>query len=196
MNVKYISIIYNIQHIYIYTCIAIHDTYMYTYITIHDTYMCTNMCMYIYMCVCFVFSIDKYIHDIKWVYMIPVPGPVAPPMVWSPTPWPRIFHFHGIYSILDAKPHISIVFAPVWMENLIFLPILPILPTGPIHLPHPQGGGRNHDQGGETIYTQLPFTGERGWTMTVGGRGGSSNLEHIYTYTLYYVYIYIYIYMI
>ena len=41
-------------------------------------------------------------------------------MVWSPTPWPRIFHFHGIYSILDAKPHISMVFAPVWMENLIF----------------------------------------------------------------------------
>ena len=53
--------------------------------------------------------------------MIPVPGPVAPsPIVWSPTPWPRIFHFHGIYSILDAKLHISMVFAPVWMENLIF----------------------------------------------------------------------------
>ena len=28
--------------------------------------------------------------------------------------------FHGIYSILDAKLHISMVFAPVWMENLIF----------------------------------------------------------------------------
>ena len=51
------------------------------------------------------------------------PGPrsrSSPPMLWSPTPWPRIFHFHCTYSILDAKPRISMVFAPVWMENLIF----------------------------------------------------------------------------
>jgi len=58
----------------------------------------------------------------KYIYMYEyVPGPVAaPPVVWSPTPWPRIFHFHGLFSMWDAKPHISMVFAPVWVENLIF----------------------------------------------------------------------------
>ena len=50
----------------------------------------------------------------------PVPNPPSSPTGMVPTPWPRIFHVHGIYSILDAKPHISMVFAPVWMENLIF----------------------------------------------------------------------------
>ena len=92
----------------------------------------------------------------------------------------------------DLESFISMVFTAFWMQNLIFqwylhqfgwyhlliyiyigtkeysyiTSWLPILPTGPTHLPHPQGGGGNHDHGGETIYTQLPFTGERGGTMT------------------------------
>ena len=114
--------------------------------------------------------------------MIPVPGPVAPPMVWSPTPWPRIFHFHGIYSMLDAKPHISVVFAPVWMVSLIYIYIyigtkeysyitswLPILPTGPTHLPHPQGGGGNHDHGGGDYIHPTPIH-----------RGKGGNHDYLY----------------
>ena len=153
---------YNIQYIYIYIYMHCNTWYLYVYIHYNTWYLYVYKHLYVYIYMCFVFSIDKYIHDIKWVYMIPVPGPVAPPMVWSPTPWPRIFHFHGIYSILDAKPHISIVFAPVWMENLIFLPILP---TGP----YPQGGGG----GSSNLEHDIMYI-------------------HIYIYTWYYAYIYIY----
>ena len=72
------------------------------------------------------FSDEMNCYKIRFIYVylyIYDPGPrsrSSPPMVWSPTPWPRIFHFHCTYSILDAKPRISMVFAPVWMENLIF----------------------------------------------------------------------------
>ena len=56
---------------------------------------------------------------------IPVPGPVAPPtppMVWSPTPWPRIFHFHGIHSILDAKPDgTCILYIIIYMIIYIYI---------------------------------------------------------------------------
>ena len=94
--------------------------------------------------------------------------------------------------------------------------LLPILATGPTHLPHPQGGGGDyiHPTGGETIYTQLPFTGERGGTMTTyttyrttstggrgepwpwRGRGGGSRTWNIciYIYMCVCVYMCIYIY--
>ena len=74
-------------------------------------------------------------------------------------------------------------------------PWLPILPTGP----HPQGGGRNHDRGGETTYRkyQMPHPQGEGGTMTMGGRRVSPNLEHIYIYITYiYIYIVLIIYII
>ena len=62
-----------------------------------------------------------------YIYMFLVPVPVAPPQWYGPLlPDLESFismvctAFHGIYSILDAKLYISMVFAPVWMENLIF----------------------------------------------------------------------------
>ena len=197
------------------------------------------------------------------LYMILVPGPVAPPQCYGPL-LPDLESFISIVltAFLDAKPRISMVFAPVWMENLIFpwyvqhldakptyigtkeysyitsfyiyththiyiytyihlyiytfihvymytcihvyiytyihiyiytyiftyiytyiQPWLPILPTGP----HPQGGGGNHDRGGETTYRkyQMPHPQGEGGTMTMGGRRVSPNLEHIYIYYIY-----------
>ena len=84
-------------------------------------------------------------------YMIPVPGPVAPPQWYGPL-------------LPDPESFISMVFTTFWMQNLI-LPILPtgtkkysyitsllpILPTGPTHLPHPQGGG-TMTMGGDYIH--------------------------------------------
>ena len=117
-------------------------------------------------------------------YMIPVPGSLAPPpMVWSPTPWPRIFHFHGIYRILDAKPHISMYFHGIctsldeephislvctafWMENILIyeLKSILILPLnqGTTTTPHHRGGKLG--------------------TMTMGGGGGGPGTWNIYIY--------------
>ena len=159
-------------------------------------------------------NIYIYLYIYYMLYMIPVPGPVAPPQWYGPlltTPWPRIFHFHGIYSVLDAKPHISIVFAPVWMENLIF----------PWYVQH---------FGCRTSYFHTAYTTYRTYTtytrlyyctynylQDVGGRlptgptqlphpqggggepwplGGSPNLEHIYIYMYVCIYIYVYIYIL
>ena len=107
-------------------------------------------------------------------------------MVWSPTPWPRIFHFYGIYSILDAKPHISMI-SPTYVgtkEYSYITSLLPILPTGPTHLPHPRGGGGNHDHGGEP----WPWGGDYIHPTDGGGyihptpihRGEGGNHDYLY----------------
>ena len=95
--------------------------------------------------------------------VIPVPGPVAPPQWYGPL-------------LPDPESFISMVFTAFWMQNRI-LPILPtgtkeysyitsllpILPTGPTHLPHPQGGGGNHDhRGGDYIHPTPIHRGEGG----------------------------------
>ena len=102
-------------------------------------YIDTHVCIYIYIYTC------------MYRYMIPVPGPVAPPQWYGPL-------------LPDPESFISMVFTAFWMQNLI-LPILPtgtkeysyitsllpILPTGPTHLPHPQGGG-TMTMGGDYIH--------------------------------------------
>ena len=129
-------------------------------------------------------------------------GPLLPDQNLS-FPW-YLQHFgcktsYYLYYLQELK---SIVILPLY-----YLYYLQDPPTSHIH--GVEGGtmtmGGNHDHGGETIYTQLmgeaiytqlPFTGERGGTMTTyttyrttstGGRGnhdhggrGSPNLEHIY----------------
>ena len=138
--------------------------------------------------------------------MIPVPGPVAPPppMVWSPTPWPRIFHFHGIYSILDAKPRISMVFAPVWMENLIFFMVCTAFWMQNLIFPYYLYYLQNLYYLHYTTYTtyttyRTTSTGGEGGPWPWGGRGGPRTWNSIYiTYMIYISYMictYIHIYM-
>ena len=107
-------------YVYLHICI-----YVYIYIYV---YIFVNICIYVYIYICVYIYIFVYVYIYVYVmyiylcvymciYMIPVPGPVAPPPLWY---GPLLPGLESFISILDAKPHISMVFAPVWMENLLF----------------------------------------------------------------------------